>query len=282
VDDTALFSITEAAVADEQTKVIAKTLSDMGIDPSKATITDGTANVGGNTISFGKVFENVNAVEIGPLRAPLLANNIYVAKLQDKVVIHCADYLEAWKVLKQDAIFMDPPWGGKGYKEKAVLDMFLGATNVIDLIIQMISFRAASVIAMKAPTNYNITGLTDSIVASTTVKKESIQVIPMKKQLLIVIKVEGPKESYSPHTPPYGGEDPLYYSKGVVTPPAAAAGGGGGGGTAGGARKKTRSARKLQRKTRRHTNKKNPIEYAKQFASIWKVHAKIKTRETIE
>ena len=36
--------------------------------------------------------------------------------------------------LKQDVVFIDPPWGGKNYKSKKNLDLFLSNINIIKIL----------------------------------------------------------------------------------------------------------------------------------------------------
>lgn len=216
LDETALYSVTDGRTAIQQTKRIKEKLETLVGEGRAADciVTDGTANVGGNTISFGKEFKFVNSVEISPLRASLLANNIMIATTQNNTTVHVADYTKIWNKLKQNVIFIDPPWGGVGYKTVKVLDMFLGTTNVIDLIKEMVDAKAANLIAMKAPINYNIEGLKAKLVGITP------EMILMKKQILILIPVTKdiePLGTVSTTPPAYMGSTPPAYM--ASTPP---------------------------------------------------------------
>ena len=200
VDETALYSVTDGDTAIEQAEKIKKTITGLtGFSAKDFIITDGTANVGGNTIAFGREFHSVNSVEISPLRASLLANNIMVAGTQENTTVHVADYTKIWRTLQQNIIFLDPPWGGKNYKKRDKLDLFLGATNVNDLIKDIAEAKAANIIAMKVPINYNLDKLEEKLGSIIL----GIEKIYMKKQDLIIIIIS---------------QDILPLGKGPITP----------------------------------------------------------------
>jgi hypothetical protein len=168
-----LYSVTPYKEAQVITRYILK-----NIKKQKVSITDATANIGGNTISFASSFNSVNAVEIDPLTCQVLTNNINVFGLKN-VKVYCADYLSIMNKLSQDVIFFDPPWGGVGYKESKSLDLYLGVTpkpdilsgntslsgprNIIDICQEIITKRLCKIITLKIPTNYNMTGLSEML-----------------------------------------------------------------------------------------------------------------------
>ena len=50
------------------------------------------------------------------------------------VRVHNADYVSICRTLKQDVVFMDPPWGGPAYKDTAaLLDLYLGPHRLADV-----------------------------------------------------------------------------------------------------------------------------------------------------
>jgi hypothetical protein len=173
VDEVALYSITEARLAERQSRLMLDLCGGPGI-----TVTDATACVGGNTLSFARHFAHVNAVELSAQRARMLAHNAAVCGVGAKVSVHHADYLQAMGALRQDVVFFDPPWGGPEYKSAASLDMFLGRTDVADVIAALTCPAPATAagagsgaagggagrplarwVVLKAPTNYNVAGL---------------------------------------------------------------------------------------------------------------------------
>jgi 16S rRNA G966 N2-methylase RsmD len=132
-------------------------------NPENLTITDCTANVGGNTISFYlNGIKNVNAVEIDAVTCNLLKQNLRAYKLPTDGV-HCCDYLSIYKNLTQDVVFLDPPWGGPDYKKATILDLFLGQTNIIDICCQLMTEKKASLIVLKLPLNFNLPGLIEKM-----------------------------------------------------------------------------------------------------------------------
>jgi 16S rRNA G966 N2-methylase RsmD len=125
----------------------------------KVVITDATANIGGNTISFYlNGAHKVNAVEIDQLTCDILKHNLDIYKFPTDTV-YCCDYLSIYKKLEQDAVFLDPPWGGPDYKKVTTLDLYLGQTNIIDICVELMEEKKASLIVLKLPLNYNLQGL---------------------------------------------------------------------------------------------------------------------------
>ncbi len=118
-------------------------------------ITDATANVGGNTISFYlNGIGQVNAVEKDELTCQILKNNLEVYQLPTNTV-YCCDYLDIYKTLIQDVVVIDAPWGGSDYKDLSQMDLFLSGVNIIDICVELMVDRKASLIVLKLPVNYN-------------------------------------------------------------------------------------------------------------------------------
>lgn len=119
-------------------------------DSEKCIICDATAGMGGNSISFCKKFKFVFSIEISSESVDYLYNNLKnctnVCIIQD----NCLDIL---KLIKCNIIFFDPPWGGKDYKLKSHIDLFINNINILDIIENMYNY--VNIIALKAPLNYN-------------------------------------------------------------------------------------------------------------------------------
>jgi predicted RNA methylase len=194
VDDVALYSITEGSQAKIITEEILLELKRVEEELGEGavvhrTITDATACVGGNTISFAGEFENVNAVEIDVSRGKMLDANMRLLGLSDKVSVYAGhDYRNIMMELDQEAIFIDPPWGGVGYRDISCLDMFLGETDVVYIIRDLILKRRASVIAMKVPVNYNMRRLF-AVLDGIEGVRVSKRVVRLKKMDLIVLRI---------------------------------------------------------------------------------------------
>jgi hypothetical protein len=136
-----------------ESKIISDKIEDF-FNNNKITVTDATANIGGNTIGFLDSGFKVNSVEIDTITCEYLKNNIsvYNYPISD---VYCQNYLDIYKDLKQDVIFFDPPWGGTDYAKNKVLDLFLGDINIIDLIKNIFDEKRAELVVLKAPINFN-------------------------------------------------------------------------------------------------------------------------------
>jgi 16S rRNA G966 N2-methylase RsmD len=188
LDETALYSVTDGKTADIQSNII-----DYICGSSNISVIDGTACVGGNTISFAKRFKEVHAIEICKERAKMLTNNIHTCSLKN-VSVYNASFLDIFdtssvlytKLYERrktyDVIFLDPPWGGPEYKKEEYLDLYLGDMNVINIIQKLIERKLSKFIILKAPKNYNILGLEKNI-------KQRLYIKEQKKMLLISIKI---------------------------------------------------------------------------------------------
>lgn len=143
-----IFSLSRKDASEKTTQDIKAVLGD---DLSKLTITDATANVGGNTLNFATHFKNVNAVEIDPVNHSALANNVKVAGLSNVNVVN-DDYLKVMNTLKQDVIFFDPPWGGPGYWKEGPITLKLSGKPLYEVINEI--KEKPKLIVIKAPKNF--------------------------------------------------------------------------------------------------------------------------------
>ena len=123
--------------------------------PKEKTIIDSCANVGASTISFSYDFNNVIGIEIEENRYNLLKNNVNVYKRKNIELIN-DDYLNIENKYKNNLVFFDPPWSGIYYKIEDNIELYLGDTNIKEVL------RNKSV--MKAPYNFNYSDLKDIIV----------------------------------------------------------------------------------------------------------------------
>lgn len=136
---------------------------------SDIVVTDCTANVGGNCINFAERFSGVNAVEIDKMSFDVLKRNVDVYGLKDKVKLIRGNYLVEFNKLKQDAIFIDPPWGGRGYKDAEVLDLFLndgvGKPIYVGVIVKrLLMEKLAKMVVIKVPFNFSFKKFGDMLV----------------------------------------------------------------------------------------------------------------------
>ena len=116
------------------------------------TITDATANVGGDTTAFAKYFKEVQAIELKDDNFEALKEN---TKKLKNVKIHQGDTREVFK-WKTDVLYIDAPWGGPEYKTKTNLDLYLGETRVDEWVNEILKREdKPSYVFLKVPFNYH-------------------------------------------------------------------------------------------------------------------------------
>lgn len=177
LDHEASYSVTDQVTADKITKDIRSFV----INPD-ATITDGTACVGGNTYSFAKNFMMVNAVEIDPQRHDYLKHNMELLGLSNIQCI-CGDINIECQKQFQDVIFLDPPWGGPEYKNLTDIQLYLSKKELAEACIDMSTY--CYYIALKVPTNFNIENF-DNAVKNVLVRVHSNTTL--RKMYLLIYK----------------------------------------------------------------------------------------------
>lgn len=154
IDEEAVYSVTSGQLADETSRIILE-----HVDGRVHTITDGSACIGGNTLSFARYFDHVNAIELDPTRAKYLWFNMHLLAPPNKdVKIFQGDITDTsnYAHLQNSIVFLDPPWGGTDYKDTPTdrLELFFGSENVIDTCKKLAPF--VSYIALKVPVNFAI------------------------------------------------------------------------------------------------------------------------------
>lgn len=118
------------------------------------TITDATAGVGGNTISFDRHFNKVQAVESDLTRFQYLVNNMSIYKSKYTEFLH-VDYTTVYLDLKQDVVFIDPPWGGPDYKYHDKLRIKLTSIPIERIVKDLLHSRQTKLVTLKLPLNYD-------------------------------------------------------------------------------------------------------------------------------
>lgn len=113
-------------------------------------ITDATACIGGNSYFFAMDFKFVNSIETNENLFEILKCNL--KNFKNKQIFRCSFNIVKF-VLKQDVIFIDPPWGGAIYKTKKKIDLYLDGINVFEIIDSLYNYT--KLIALKVPNNFN-------------------------------------------------------------------------------------------------------------------------------
>ena len=177
MDDVSAFSITASHFADQISELI---LKQEGIGPEMSII-DATACVGGNAMSFGKYFRNVEAIELDVNRASFLKHNMELINThfqKDKrhfgsFKTHAGSYeneLERIDSSNKDIIFFDPPWGGEDYDEHAQIMLTLGDKTMTQ-IVNTVS-REFNFIVLKVPKNFDLDSFKKNLKEELTIVEE--------------------------------------------------------------------------------------------------------------
>lgn len=153
-DSIGIFSITLPSDANEISKIILEN------DGSDIEIFDGTAGLGGNTISFAYNFRDVIGCEIDKNRFKMLENNINTYNLNNVSLYNDNSINLLNKNNKSDVYFFDPPWGGPDYKHHNTVNIRLGNLSIYDIILKIRDYTD-SPIYFKLPNNYDINELFD-------------------------------------------------------------------------------------------------------------------------
>jgi 16S rRNA G966 N2-methylase RsmD len=161
IDDDSVHYISSKNVAEKITYIISMHLNKLNILNENAIITDATAGVGGDTISFCKMFKYVYAIELNKLRYDYLNNNLNVYGISN-VILFNQDFLNILPQIEDhNAIFIDPPWGGCGYQK--INKLRIKISEIMDLediclecLFGLNMKKTVDLIALKLPNNYDI------------------------------------------------------------------------------------------------------------------------------
>lgn len=185
IDADSLHYISVREAADNISAITAYHLKELNIDPTCAVVTDATAGVGGNSISFGNNFAKTYAIEIDRQRAEYLMNNIHVYKLGNVSIINddCIKVLP--NIHDHNVVFIDPPWGGKYYKDYIKLRLKIGDMSVEQLCNSVLDkdnmTKTPDIIVVKLPVNYDIRHF------YYTVNHSKIYFYDLKKMYIMVV-----------------------------------------------------------------------------------------------
>jgi len=151
------------------------------------TILDGTACVGGDTISFGKTFGTVISTEIDKNRYNMLVNNVKEFNLYNVVPVNCDCTKLFTNINFIDIMYFDPPWGGKSYKYEKNLRLKISNLYVDEIINSVIDGNVkcdVKLIVFKLPKNYDLYDL----YTRTKSKTYTIYLYELEKMYIVVYK----------------------------------------------------------------------------------------------
>ena len=117
-------------------------------------LTDGTAGIGGDVIFFSKYFKQINAVELNPVHFNVLKHNINEVLNIENVNFYLNNYINVSTILKNDIVYLDPPWGGKNVYKKKDIMLSLGNYKIYNIINKLYEYSVKFVF-LKIPHNFN-------------------------------------------------------------------------------------------------------------------------------
>jgi predicted RNA methylase len=123
---------------------------------SLKSIVDATAHIGGFTIPSALFNPQISflAIEKDPNVFSLLQNNVNQIVLPNVKMFN--ESFVRLRAISCDAIYMDPPWGGRNYKENEFMSLFLDEINIVQLIVPDKKYF------IKVPLNYRFQDLKDN------------------------------------------------------------------------------------------------------------------------
>ena len=157
-------------------------------DPTEIIITDGTANIGSDTINLAMNFKSVNSYEIDDINYEALEKNINEFKLNN-VRLYKGDVIEQLDY-GQDVIYIDAPWGGKEYKKLNNVSLYLSGVEIADFYTRFLD--RASLFIFKVPLNYKISNFENVGISLKTsfdmnIKKEEFLIGDKPLYLFLII-----------------------------------------------------------------------------------------------
>ena len=116
-------------------------------------VADAFCGVGGMSIGFARAGKRVISVESDEKRLAMAERNAAIFALEGAIDFLLGDALEILPWLKTDTIFLDPPWGGTDYNEKAKFsfsDFEPDGRALLNL-----AFSVSESVVMRLPKNFD-------------------------------------------------------------------------------------------------------------------------------
>jgi len=188
IDDDSVHYISIREYAEKISNIIKLHLEMLNLPKEIIIITDSTAGVGGDTISFAKNFKFVYSIEIDKTRAEYLKNNIEIYDCNNVTVINdnCMNIIN--KIEDHNVIFIDPPWepGNSGsYKQYDNLRLQFGDESIEKVCNKLMDKqymkKLPELIILKLPKNYDI------VYFYKNVNNKKIYYYDLNKMIILVI-----------------------------------------------------------------------------------------------
>jgi predicted RNA methylase len=176
------YSITRRRDADR----IMNILNALFKNTAELTITDATACIGGDTLNFALHFRHVHSIEIKDENFEALTNNVEVYRFNN-VTLHRGDCLKIFN-WNTDILYIDPPWGGKDYRQHKNMDLFLSEVRLDTWLEEVLKRKnRPNYIILKLPFNYNFNRF------NFLSNVDHIRPYQIRSYVLVVITVHRPK-----------------------------------------------------------------------------------------
>lgn len=188
IDTESLMYVTNFKDSNDICNIICYHINKIKI-PSECLIVDSTGGIGGDTITFAKKFLQVISIEKDNTRFEFLKNNINIYELNNVIDIN-SDFILLLPLLSNiDIIYIDPPWGGKSYKNKHNMHIYINNIELEKIIKNLLSkdlmLSLPKIIAIKLPKNYDIQYLFDQI---NDTFSNIIYIYELNKMFIIIIE----------------------------------------------------------------------------------------------
>jgi 16S rRNA G966 N2-methylase RsmD len=134
-------------------ELLAKIININMKNQKKITVTDGTGNVGSDTLMLAIYFDKVNSIELNETNYKALKNNVDVYGFKN-VSVYNGDMLQIIENLNQDVIYVDPPWGGPDYKKHTQLKLYMGKYELSEVYLKF--KHKSKLFIFKVPYNYDV------------------------------------------------------------------------------------------------------------------------------
>jgi 16S rRNA G966 N2-methylase RsmD len=188
INDESLMYISTPYIAKIITNIITKHALKYFDDCNAIHIMDATAGVGGNTISFARKFGIVTSIEYNDERYSFLVDNIKAYEFEN-VKIYNQNCFELFHKINCDIIFVDPPWGGKDYKNNDNITLTLSNVSLENMCMYLLD-RPIKMIVLKLPKNYDVCYMYKQLYEyiNDNKKHRKIYLYELKKMLIVVIE----------------------------------------------------------------------------------------------
>jgi 16S rRNA G966 N2-methylase RsmD len=185
IDNDSVSYITTPTYSEIITRIIIRECEKIFDNPNDLTILDGTAGVGGDTISFCNHFKNVYAIEKDKKRYEMLKHNLNKFNFEN-VITENDDSLEYINKLNNiDIVYFDPPWGGSDYKKYDKINLTISDINLHDIINKIFINENVKLIVLKLPKNYDLENIYDKLKNNFT-----LSICKLQKMIILMINLK--------------------------------------------------------------------------------------------